>query len=308
MNIHKHDSSKRKDDSLPEELSDDLENYRQSENSKISLTEFEVESALDNVLLQIGDKSENSSEGSGNGFSIDWKLMSIAASVTFIGMLFFLSIPVTVEVPNSELATVNLPDGSSITLNSGSELSYSRLYNHLNRTVTLSGEGYFDVQSNADKPFIVNTPNSSVKVLGTEFNLSDWDDSSQTRVKLSVTEGTVEFAEINDNDSMVLNENESAVLNSESEITPYSADINNMIAWLSNNISFQNDDLQHAFGMLERRFDTVISIDKKLNLQSESITAYYHDPKGVESIIQDICTIKGLSYQKTSNGYRISTN
>lgn len=232
--------------------------------------------------------------------------MSIAASITFIGMLFFLSIPVTVEVPNAELATVNLPDGTKITLNSGSELSYSRLYNTIGRSVTLSGEGYFKVKSDPDKPFTVNTANSSIKVLGTEFNLADWDHKSGTKVKLTVTEGTVEFAEKKNAESIILNEKESAIINQSSELIPSTLELNKMVAWLSNNLAFQNETLLSAFGTLERRFDIKIDLDKDLAAEQETITAFYHDPKDPESIIQDICTIKGLSYQKISKGFKIT--
>lgn len=63
MNIHKHDGSKGKDnDSLPDELSDDLENYRISESEKISLSESEVEDALENVLQQLDDHVERNKE------------------------------------------------------------------------------------------------------------------------------------------------------------------------------------------------------------------------------------------------------
>lgn len=306
MNIHKHDGSKGKDNSsLPDELSDDLEKYRLSQSEKVSLSESEVEGALKNVLQQL-DEDAKPDTGTDNGFSFDWKLMSIAASITFIGMLFYLSIPITVEVPNAELATVNLPDGTTITLNSGSELSYSRLYNITGRAVMLTGEGYFEVESDPDDPFIVTTRNSSVKVLGTEFNLSDWDLKSGDKVKVAVTEGTVEFSKKNGNELLILNENESAIINKSSEVIPSTVELNKMTAWLFNNIAFQNETLISAFGILERRFDVKIDLDKDLAADQESITAFYHDPKDPESIIQDICTIKGLSYQKTSKGYKIT--
>jgi ferric-dicitrate binding protein FerR (iron transport regulator) len=306
MNIHKHDGSRGKDnESLPDEFSDDLENYRLSENKKISLSESEVEGALENVLQQLEDDVERDTEPD-KGYSFNWKLMSIAASITFIGMLFFLSIPITVEVPNAEFATVNLPDGTSITLNSGSELSYSRLYNYMAREVTLSGEGYFDVESDPDKPFTVNTVNSSIKVLGTEFNLSDWDEKAGPKVKLTVTEGSVEIKEKSGRESMILQGNESAIINESSEIISSTFELDKRLAWLSNNIAFQNETLLNAFGILERRFDVTIDLDKGFAADQESITAFYHDPKDPESIIQDICTIKGLSYQKTHNGFKIT--
>jgi ferric-dicitrate binding protein FerR (iron transport regulator) len=308
MNIHKQNGSNEKDDySLPDDLDEDLEEYRISEEKKLSLSETEVESALDNVLGQI-DNNESDESDSDVGFTFNWKLMSIAATITFIGMLFVLSIPITVEVSKGELATVNLPDGTSIVINSGSELTYSRLYNYMGRKVTLAGEGYFEVESDPDNPFTVNTPNSSVRVLGTKFNLSDWDGESGPKAKLTVTEGSVEFAGLSGSNTIVLTENESAIVTETSEVVSSSLELDKMLAWLSNNIAFQNETLDQAFNELERRFDVTIDLGNKLIPGNESITAFYHDPKDPESIIQDICTIKGLSYQKTYNGFKITAN
>lgn len=308
MNIHEYNGPDDKDrHSLPEDLNNDLEAYKRSEDDKISLTDSEVENALGQVLGQIEDEEQDREEHT-TGFSFNWKLMAIAATISFIGMLFVLSIPISVEVPHGETAVVDLPDGTSITLNSGSELTYSRFYDYLRRNVTLTGEGYFDVYSDPEDPFTVTTANSVVKVLGTEFNLTDWGVSSGSKAKLAVAEGSVEFTELTDNRSLVLNQNETAVITESSEITSTSAELDNILAWLSNNIAFQNDDLNEAFNILERRFDILIQRDQNLSLQSENITAFYHQPNDPESIIQDICTIKGLSYQKTHNGFRISAN
>lgn len=308
MNIHRHNSSGENDDySIPDELEEGLEDYRISENNKLSLSDSEVERALDKVLDQVDEDEAEESE-TDRSFTFNWKLMSIAATITFIGMLFALSIPVSVEVPNGELATVNLPDGTSITLNSGSELSYSRFYNYFGRNVTLSGEGFFDVYSDPENPFTVNTLNSSVKVMGTKFNLSDWNAETGPKAKLTVTEGSVKFEYLNSKDSIVLSENEGAMITQTKEIITSPVELEKMLAWLSNNIAFQNENLEQAFGMLERRFDLTIELGNKLPLKDESITAFYHDPVDPESIIQDICTIKGLGYQKTHNGFKISSN
>lgn len=66
---------------------------------------------------------------------------------------------------------MRLPDGSTVLLNEGSELSYSTSFGKQAREVTLTGEGYFDVQHNLSKPFKVLTGNVTTTVLGTAFNI-----------------------------------------------------------------------------------------------------------------------------------------
>jgi hypothetical protein len=58
------------------------------------------------------------------------------------------------------------------------------------------------------------------------------------------------------------------------------------------------------FNELERRFDIRILLSSK-EIASETLTTYYAKPKHVESIIKDICRVKGLRYAKTANGYRV---
>jgi|WetSurMetagenome_2_1015567.scaffolds.fasta_scaffold29819_3 transmembrane sensor len=93
-------------------------------------------------------------------------------------------------VPIGERENVTLPDGSVVFLNSGSVLLYPEKFAPSNRTVFLSGEGYFSVKKDKKRPFIVNTRYQSVEVSGTVFNLNAYPESR--RVVTTLEEGTVE--------------------------------------------------------------------------------------------------------------------
>ena len=75
---------------------------------------------------------------------------------------------VIIEAPVGSLSRVELPDESIVWLQSGSRLSYGASYD---RSVSLEGEAYFDIQKNTDHPFIVRTSDVNIKVTGTVFNL-----------------------------------------------------------------------------------------------------------------------------------------
>lgn len=81
-------------------------------------------------------------------------------------------------------SNVVLPDGTTVTLNAGSELTYPTDFMKGNREVKLSGEGYFQVAKNAGRPFIIHTAMVDVKVLGTEFNLRAYPNESKTETAL----------------------------------------------------------------------------------------------------------------------------
>ncbi|MBS1946425.1 MAG: FecR family protein [Bacteroidetes bacterium] len=93
--------------------------------------------------------------------------------------------------PFNEIATKNgsktnliLPDGTKVWLNAGSRLTYDSSYNKNIREVSLSGEGFFDVVKNKERPFIIHASNINIKVLGTEFNVRSYPNEKTTEAAL----------------------------------------------------------------------------------------------------------------------------
>lgn len=97
-----------------------------------------------------------------------------------------------VQVGKGEKAMVTLPDGTKVYLNAQSALSYPASFGQEERRVQFSGEAYFEVARNEKKPFIVDNPSISVKVLGTVFNFyatahDEWFETSLVEGKVEVT-------------------------------------------------------------------------------------------------------------------------
>ena len=83
-----------------------------------------------------------------------------------------------------------LPDGSSVWLNSGSRLTYDSSYGNSLREVTLTGEAFFDVAKNKQKPFIIHTGNINIRVLGTSFNVKSY--PGDKTIETSLIQGKIE--------------------------------------------------------------------------------------------------------------------
>lgn len=83
-----------------------------------------------------------------------------------------------------ETLTLTLPDGSTVTLNSGSSLRYPSAFTTEKREVQLDGEAFFEVTSNPKKPFIVKTEILTTEVLGTSFNIEAFPSQNEARVTL----------------------------------------------------------------------------------------------------------------------------
>lgn len=85
-----------------------------------------------------------------------------------------------------------LPDGTKVSLSSGSRLYYPESFSGDTREVKLDGEAYFEVKSSPERPFLVHVDGGVIKVTGTKFTASSFDGESELRVSLD--EGKVELS------------------------------------------------------------------------------------------------------------------
>ncbi|MDM1295186.1 FecR family protein [Sphingobacterium sp. N143] len=95
------------------------------------------------------------------------------------------------QTKKGEKKTVELVDGSIVTLNSASKLEISADFNAESRQVRLMGEGYFQVAKNKEKPFIVQAPDFDIRVLGTTFNVKSY--SEEPTAEALLVEGSIEM-------------------------------------------------------------------------------------------------------------------
>ncbi len=100
----------------------------------------------------------------------------------------------TVNAAFGSYSSLELPDGSKVWLNSGSSLKYPMRFSNHNRQVTLTGEAYFEVHSDAASPFFVKTPYFAVKATGTRFNVTSYKNNILPSVTL--VEGKVSIEEV----------------------------------------------------------------------------------------------------------------
>jgi len=92
---------------------------------------------------------------------------------------------------NGQISKVEMPDGSTLWLNSGSEVVYNNRFASKNREIALLGEAYFIVSENAELPFIVTCNDIRVQALGTQFNISAYPGTEF--INIALEEGSVEL-------------------------------------------------------------------------------------------------------------------
>ena len=118
-------------------------------------------------------------------------LLLVVASGFIINYFVFRSIDVHFHATDNALS-IALPDGSKIVLNKHSKLSYSSTFAEKERRVTLEGEGFFEVERDTQKPFIIQVSHAEVEVLGTSFNVQGYDNRQE--IEVIVQTGLVKFS------------------------------------------------------------------------------------------------------------------
>lgn len=169
------------------------------------------------------------------------------------------------EVPVGQMSCVILPDGTMVHLNSQSKLSYPNSFSSGNRVVELSGEGYFNVQTDKEHPFIVKTPgNVHVKVYGTAFNLRAYKD--ERKIQTVLEEGKVSIIDNNGTELTQLVPGERASYSFKTnKIRVNKVRTELFSSWKDGLITFRNERLEDIARMMQRWYNVKIVIeDKKL--------------------------------------------
>lgn len=273
------------------------------------MDQLEIEHALTKVNENI-DQTERSAETpvydiSGKKSYSFLYLLAASLLIVAIGTSWLFS-NVVYEAPLGQKLSFKLPDGSQVELNSGSELRHNRLFGRTNRKITMQGEVFYNVVKN-EMPFIINASNGIVEVTGTSFNVRAWNSSYKEDVMVSVLSGSVRLMNNRQTDAVNVQAGEvgkvSHIDGSVSEPAIFIPD--RVLAWRSGNLSFYNQPLVQIFRELERAFNVKITFSEA-EIGSTNLTTYYSKPDSIEQILNDISTVKGLTFNRTANGFHIS--
>lgn len=193
----------------------------------------------------------------------------IAASIAFIGVFMFLGrlpdkgmeLPIAqyeeIVAPYGKKVTVTLPDGTMIQLNSGSALRYPKEFSAKRRHVMLDGEAFFHVAKDPTRPFLAETARSNTHVLGTRFNLRDF--NSEPNSSIVVEEGRVQFTGNGSADSLVLLAGDRAVFTGNA-IQKSEVQASAYTDWKENILRFNDITLEEAIPMIERWYNVHITL------------------------------------------------
>jgi len=158
----------------------------------------------------------------------------------------------TVTTPNGGQYQLVLADGTKVWLNAASSLKFPTQFNGKDRTVELTGEAYFEVAKNKDKPFNVKTATQTVQVLGTHFDINSY--SNETAVKTTLLEGSVKVLSTAGN--VLISPGQQAVLSNNNQLSVNKdPDVDEVIAWKNGMFQFDEADIQTIMRQVARWYD-----------------------------------------------------
>ena len=191
---------------------------------------------------------------------------------------------IVVEATLGSKTKLTLPDGSTVWLNAGSKMVYSQGFGVSDRRLAFQGEGYFEVEKNDEMPFLVQTHDVNVTVVGTKFNFRNYPEDEEAVVEL--LEGKVALEnQLKEEAVRYLSPNEKMVLHKatgEMDIT--SAKVKEVTLWTENILLFDEDLLPDIVRELERSYHVQIEIENEDLKQ----TRFYGQFNQLEQNIYDV--------------------
>lgn len=177
---------------------------------------------------------------------------------------------VSIVVPFGSKSQISLPDGSRVTLNSGSSLRYHLSENDGLRNVILKGEAYFEIFKDEKHPFIVCANQINIRVIGTRFNVKAYE--KENKIETTLLEGSVGIYNsktINNQKITILKPNQQATFYPVTgNLTVKEVRANHMVVWKDGKFFFENESFESIARSLERNYNIKIVIaSKKLREQ-----------------------------------------
>ncbi|MFK8006810.1 MAG: FecR family protein [Saprospiraceae bacterium] len=219
-----------------------------------------------------------------------WLRIAAAAAVLIVGGLFTFNqlnsgqdwqkVAVTDITKN-----LTLTDGSMITINSTSELEYPVEFSLKERRVKLKGEAFFDIAKNPNKPFIIESGDLRIRVLGTSFNIRNYGDESLAEI--TVRSGRVEVSHKNGGFTKILEANDQLTFDKKrKKVRAISKDNNlNALGWWSGKLVFNSEKMSRVKQAIERTYNVKLEFTNAEMLKCEYTISNDVKSEGLETLL-----------------------
>jgi len=215
--------------------------------------------------------------------------LKVAASVILVSALAFTGIKIarnrTERAPSADLSSVTLPDGTLLSLNAGSKVTYRKGFGTSHRNLLLKGEGYFEVKSDKRLPFVIEAGESRIRVTGTKFNVNAY---HRKEIRVTVMAGSVSLYDASrPSNQETLSAGETGIYNRDGREIIKKVSVNlNDISWKNRIMDFQNTALSEIAGVLMNTFYGKIDVVPVVGLCPVTVHFENQDLDAVLSVLK----------------------
>lgn len=238
---------------------------------------------------------------------------SIALLIALGNSLFFKEktvIPAIPETPNvvaqntlidfSGKQLVHLPDGSTVLLNDNSTLKYDQdSFDSKTREVTLTGEAFFDIKHNPEKPFIVHTGKIQTRVLGTAFNINA--QNSSDNIEVTVARGKVQVGDTEKIYGVIIPNQQIKVNKTTLDYKQNTISAAVVTEWKSNYLILDDINMAEAVSLISQKYKVQILISNE-KIKNCRITASFLNEEDLDHVLKVISSVIETEYRYNKAG------
>lgn len=199
----------------------------------------------------------------------------------------------TLTTPRGGQFRVVFSDGTRVWLNAGSSITYPTVFNGDQRRVRISGECYFEVAKDPAKPFLVETGDMEIRVLGTAFDVMSYREDAVTRATL--VSGSIRVTSSGSGISQVVAPGEQAAIDRDGklQILP-GVDVDKAIAWKRGLFVFNNDDIHTIVEELSRWYNVEVVVRGTI---SQHFSGMIHRSVPVSEVFRVLQETGGIHFE-----------
>lgn len=292
------------------ELSEHIESAW-NQNYEKDHPELDIEDTLRSIRVKTGYATQVRSR---SGITIQWAI-KVAAAITILAIATFLVYkPATTTVtqkiewiskqnPAGQKSKIHLPDGSIVNLNAGSSITYRKDFIN-DRTVTLTGEAFFDVKKDPSRPFRVKSKEIITTALGTSFNINAYD--AEDFVEVTLATGKVNVVDTVSRQNVQLIPGQGIIKTVSSgmmetfELSPQS-----IAAWRRGILNFNETPLSDVIKRLENWYDVKITVRGNTN---EIVCSGAFDNEYLDNVLDVLSHSVGFEFEIDHKNITIQLN
>jgi ferric-dicitrate binding protein FerR (iron transport regulator) len=197
-----------------------------------------------------------------------------------------------INVPAGRFYQLVLSDGSKVTLNSATKIEFPFVFTGDTRELSIDGEAYLDIVK-SNKPFLVHLPTSTVKVLGTSFNVNTYDKEE----KVSLVTGKVRFETLKEKITLEPGNEVSSVNGKSLAVTPFNQE--EVLSWIDGIYVFHDNTLQDVAKVVDRWYGVQLLLSEQV--RNKHFYGFLDRKQPIQQFLEKLKFVNEVEYHIEGN-------